>query len=163
MAMQSVQYGRNWLRNLLELETETRPLNILETETKTRPLNIAVQHHSDSYSFSITPIAAPVPTFGILAALRVQDLETLEWFNWAYGAWTTRMPEVHVGPGKLYIAAYADNEGDLGLMQLIIKDDTGAFLAVKQHDVPAGESIGAEAYDKDMPDRQYGILVMVEP
>ncbi|MBA7671249.1 hypothetical protein ES703_79403 [subsurface metagenome] len=147
----STQYGRNWLRNLLEIET------------KTRPLNIAVQHHSDSYAFSIVPIAVPVPAFGRLAALRVQDLYTFEWFEWAYGVWTTRRPEVHVGPGKLYIAAWAVNEGKQGLMQLIIKDDVGNFLAVKQHDVPAGQGIGDETGTIDMPDRQYGILVLVEP
>lgn len=161
MSMQ-MQYGRNWLRDmLLELETKTRPLNTLET--KTRPLNITVQHHSDSYAFSITPIAVPVPTFGRLAALRVQDLYTFEWFEWAYGVWTTRRPEVHVGPGMLYIAAYADNEGDSGLMQLSVKDDVGVYLSFKEETVAAGASFGDETGTIDMPDRSYGITVTVVP
>jgi len=123
---------------------------------KTRPLNFRVQ--SGSYAFSISPLALPS---GKIEAIRVQDIARQEWFNYDNGVWD-RAPEVTVG-GNLYIAAYAVNESAAGLMQLIIKDDAGAFLAVKQENVAAGAHIGAETGTIEMPNRQYGILILVEP
>lgn len=127
-----------------------------------RPLNISVQQYSDSYAFSIAPKALPVLPYGTLVAIRVQDLETFEWFNWDNRVWD-KAPEVTVGPGKLYIAAYAVNEGDAGLMQAIIKDDAQAILAVEQGIVVTGGDISAETGTIEMPDRNYGILILVEP
>lgn len=132
-------------------------------EPETQPLNIEiVDNHSDSYAFGIDPITPPVAPFGKITAIRVQDLETFEFFNWDDGVWD-RAPEVTVGDGMLYIAAWAENIGGDGLLQITIKDDTGAFLEAKSEIVPAGEGLGCETGTIDMPNRRYGILIMVEP
>jgi len=123
---------------------------------KTRPLNIRVQ--SGSYAFSISPLALPS---GVIEAIRVQDIARNINFSYDNGVWD-RAPEVTVGE-NLYIAAYARNTGNAGLMQLIIKDDAGAFLAVKQENVAAGAAFGDETGTIEMPNRQYGILILVEP
>lgn len=125
-----------------------------------RPLNISVKQYSEVMGFSIAPVLA---TYGTLVGVRVQDLETFEWFEWDYGVWVTRMPEVHVGPGKLYIAAYAINEGDGGLMQLSIKDDVNEVLAFKEEVVAAGATFGDETDPINMPNRNYGIVITVVP
>lgn len=134
----------------------------LARHSRVRPLNISVQRFSDSYAFSITPVTPIVLPDGTLIAIRVQDLETYEWFNWDSRVWD-KAPEVTVGSGRLYIAAYAVNEGGVGIMQLIIKDDAGNFLAVKQETVPAGGDLGVETGTIEMPDRSYGINILVEP
>ncbi len=123
---------------------------------KTRPLNFRVQ--SGSYAFSISPLALPS---GVIEAIRVQDIARNIDFAYDNGVWN-QAPEVTVG-GNLYIAAYARNEGAYGIMQLVIKDDAGAFLAVKQENVAAGAALGAETGTIEMPNRQYGVLILVEP
>ena len=128
---------------------------------KTRRLNIDVRGLSDQHAFSISPIVPIIAPDGKLIAIRVQDLKTGEWFNWDDGVWS-RAPEVTIG-ANLYIAAYAINEGGYEMMQLLIKDDAGSFLAVTQAPVGPGGSIGVETGTIEMPDRNYGILVLVEP
>lgn len=126
------------------------------------PLNISVKHYSDSYAFSIAPKAVPVLPYGTLTAISIRDIETGEWFEWNNGFWTTRRPEVTIGP-NLYIEAWAVNEGEAGVMQVLIRDDVNAVLAVKQETVAAVGTLGAETGTKNMPNRTYGIMITVEP
>ncbi len=115
----------------------------------------------NSVQFTVGAPPPPPGPSGNVVAIRVQDIARQEWFNYDNGVWG-KAPKVTVG-ANLYIAAYALNEGASGLMQLIIKDDAGAFLAVKQENIASGAYIGVETGTIEMPARQYGILITVAP
>ena len=136
---------------------------LAETSQKqTRPLNIVVEPQSASLAFSINPYTAPLVPNGYIEAIRVQDIDRGLDFDYDRSTGWTSTPEVTVG-ANLYIAAYAINGGDGGTMQLLIRDDAGSYLAAKSEYVAAGGSLGAETGTINMPDRNYGILIMVEP
>ena len=131
-------------------------VNEAELRRRVQPLNFRVQ--SGSVGFSISPLALPS---GKIIAIRVQDIARQLWFNYDNGVWDNA-PKVTVG-ANLYIAAYATNIGGAGLMQLLIKDDVGSFLATKQETVVAGGTLGVETGTINMPNRSYGVLILVEP
>ena len=131
-------------------------------QKQTRPLNIFVEPHSASLAFSINPYTAPLLPNGYIEAIRVQDIDRGLWFEYGRTTGWSATPEVTVG-ANLYISAYAINGGDAGMLQLLIRDDAGAYLEAKSENVPAGGGIGVETGTINMPDRNYGILIMVEP
>ena len=147
---------------MIEILRQRQMLQNVLTQNRTRPLNISVEPHSASLAFSINPYTAPLVPNGYIEAIRVQDIERGLDFDYDRATGWTGTPEVTVG-NNLYISAYAINGGDGGVMQLTIKDDTQAYLAAKSEYVAAGGGLGDETGTINMPDRNYGILIMVEP
>ena len=146
----STQHGKNWLRNLLETETKTYPVNI----------NIK-QHHSEGTGFVIYPYGV---ASGKITAMRVQDLVRGLWFNWDIATGWDATPMVTAGPGTLYIAFYTINEGNMpGDLTLTIIDDVAAVLASKTAYAEPGAGVGAESGTLDMPTRPYSITLEVTP
>ncbi len=122
-------------------------------------LSIGLQ--SETRSFSIAPKLDA--TFGVVSAIRVQDIIAQKWFNWDRpGPFTPSEPVVTPGSGNLYIAAWAVNQGQEGHIKITMKDDAGATLASKTISVPYSEGVGIE-YTGDMPGRSYGITISVTP
>jgi len=131
-------------------------VNEAELRRRVQPLNFRVQ--SGSVGFSISPLALPS---GKIIAIRVQDIARQLWFNYDNGVWDNA-PKVTVG-ANLYIAAWAVNEGENGELRLLIKNDQSMALADKRETVASGVNFGAETGTINMPNRSYGILILVEP
>ncbi|MBA7710068.1 hypothetical protein ES703_118997 [subsurface metagenome] len=118
--------------------------------------------HFHTVAFTVGAAPPPAEPYGKIVAIRVQDIETGEWFNYDNGVWD-KTPKVTVG-SNLYIAAWAINEGDaFGTLTLQIKDDTGAVLATKSPGVGPGVSFGVETGTINMPNRVYDIDCPVDP
>lgn len=157
---------------LLSQQLVKRPRLLSEQQLANRPVlnelykrvaeRKALLSPSETRTFTITPPAAA--TFGVISAIRVQDIATGEWYNWdAPGPFTPSLPIVTVGSGTLYIAFWVINQGDTGDLTLTIKDDDGNVLETKTVSCARGAGVGLEAPDLDMPNRPYGITVTVTP
>lgn len=92
----------------------------------------------DTASFTIETI--PLPN-GKITAIRVQNLNTYEWFNWDNGKWD-RKPWVPPGT-PVYIAVAAINDGATGNMILYIQV-VGITVYNKTEIVAAGGTVGGE-------------------
>ena len=115
---------------------------------------------SNNIPFNISPLAG---ANGMIVAIRVQDLARDNvWFNYDNGVWD-QLPEVTVGLGNLYIAASVVNIGGTGDLILRIIDDQGNLLLQKGDTVVGGDSMGGETLPQPMPNRQYGIQILVDP
>jgi len=125
------------------------------------PVNISVAEHlSESQVFNILPY---LEASGYVYAIRVQDIARDLWFNWDRGVgWYPSTPEVTVGIGTLYIAAYVTNGGGDGDMRLVI-GNPGDIFADKTQFVVAGGSFGAETGTLDMPNSVFPIIIQVTP
>jgi hypothetical protein len=137
-----------------------RKKQTLLSKKTTRPLNISVEHHSDLLAFSINP--AIVSPNGYILAIRVQDIARQKWFEYNRDTGWSESPEVTVGTGTLYIAAYAKNLGGNGNLRLII-NDSSKVLVDKSDYVVSGGNFGAETGTINMPDTTYNISVSVTP
>jgi len=106
-----------------------------------------------------------LPILPIIEAIRVQDISRGVWYSWDRpGPWDPSEPEVTVGSGKLYIAFYVINRGDIpGMLRLEVVDDTGKVLATTREAAAPGAGVGIEAPDLDMPDRSYNITLTATP
>jgi len=120
---------------------------------------------SETLSFSIIPFA--LGASGAISLVEVRDLQRLLIYQWDPDTetWSPSPPEVQVGAGTLEISAYGINIGDIpGDVTVTIKDDTGAVLATTTKNiVPNSEYVLAKASPLDMPNRDYGITIIVEP
>ena len=114
---------------------------------------------SESVTFNINPL---LTADGKITAIRVQDIARNVWFNYDNGVWD-QLPEVTVGLGNLYIAASVVNIGGTGDLILRIIDDQGNLLLQKGDTVVGGDSMGGETLPQPMPNRQYGIQILVDP
>lgn len=96
-------------------------------------------------ALTITLVAGgPVVPVGKITALRVQRLDTNEWFNWDNGAWDVNgAPKIALGQ-SIYVAAYCINVGDTGPIDLQIRDPYGTVLQSVSLDVASGEGMGIE-------------------
>ena len=79
---------------------------------------------------------------GKIMAIRVQNLTTLEWFEWNFGQGWTKTPVAEVGTA-IYIAAYVQNVGLQGVLTLEIHRGV-TTIATKQEDVLQQGSMGIE-------------------
>ena len=113
---------------------------------------------SETVAFNITPLTAN----GQITTIRVQDIARNVWFNYDNGSWD-QLPAVTVGVGNLYIAAGVVNIGGIGDLTLRIMDDQGSLLLQKGDTVVEGGTMGGETNPLPMPNRPYGIQILVDP
>ena len=121
-------------------------------------------HKSETISLTIIPYLAPA--FGVMLAVRVQDIgrEPHLWYNWDRDVGWDRTPIVVTpGAGTLYIAAAARQDGSDGYLTLTITDDIGNTLVTKTEWVATGSWVGVETGSINMPNRDYVIAISVTP
>jgi LPXTG-motif cell wall-anchored protein len=78
-----------------------------------------------------------------LIAIRVQDVTNQKWYNWDNGSWDSNGQPKCVSGGKLYVAAYAVNEGDAGTAGISIS--YGGYVQQQSGYLTTGQSIQLEA------------------
>jgi hypothetical protein len=122
-----------------------------------------VQTLSERVNFSISPKSVALPN-GVVEAIRVQDIERNLWFEYNRGTGWSAQPEVTVGAGKLYIAAYYVNAGGAGMLHASIYDaETATMVFYKEEYIESGAGFGLETGTIDMPNKVYTIVVDVAP
>ena len=144
---------------MLDIIRQKQILQNILTQKQTQPLNF--ETHSESVTFNISPAITALPD-GIVEAIRVQDIDKNVFFEYNRATGWTSPPEVTVGTGTLYIAAYYYNLGGPGKLFMGINDDVGN-LVFKEEYVEYGGYVGIETGTIDMPNRVYGIDVDVSP
>ena len=118
-------------------------------------------HKSETMSVTISRYA---PAFGVMLAVRVQDIPRGIWHNWDRDVGWDRTPIVVTpGTGTLYIAAAARQDGSDGYLTLTITDDIGNTLVTKTEWVATGSWVGVETGSINMPNRDYVITISVTP
>lgn len=129
------------------------------------PVNFAGTADSladDSFSFTITPIGSQN---GKINAIRVQDRERGLWFNWddPPRSWDSA-PSCTAGVGKLYVAFYAINVGNVSgnLTLTLIETVGGRVLATATAWAAPGLGIGLE-WAGDMPAGNYDLTCQAVP
>lgn len=123
-------------------------------------LRIRSSHKNLSVHPDTTYVGIEMPTAQLIA-LRVQRLDTLEWFNWDNGVWD-RTPKITLGQ-NLYVAAYCVNVGSEGVVTMRFRRaDNNVILMSNSLIVPTGETMGLEMTDYTISNVQ-DIIAQTEP
>lgn len=116
----------------------------------------------DMFSFTITPIGTQN---GKITGIRVQDLARHIWFNWndPPRSWDSA-PSCTAGVGKLYVAFYATNVGNMpgNLTLSLIETLSGRVLGTVVAHASPGEGVGIE-WTGDMPAGNYDLTCQATP